>query len=194
MQEVWKDVTGYDNIKKNLYEVSNFGRIRNKETKYILKKRLNKDGYEIINLQGNLQGKTKGTYLVHRLVAFAFIPNDDYINKFQVNHKDEIKNNNCADNLEWCTNEYNWNYNNNSALKRAIINSRKSIEAKRINGILYTKRSHKIKMINPETNEVVNIFETLTDASNKTGIRPSSINNVLNTNKIFHDFKWEKVG
>jgi hypothetical protein len=45
-------------------------------------------------------GKAK-PFRVHRLVAVAFIPNPD--NLPIINHKDENKLNNNADNLEWCT-------------------------------------------------------------------------------------------
>lgn len=53
-------------------------------------------------------GLNKRLYLVHRLVATAFIPTDNY--KLQVNHKDENKLNNALDNLEWCTASYNQAY------------------------------------------------------------------------------------
>lgn len=47
--------------------------------------------------------------LLHRLVAENFIPNPD--NLPYINHKDEDPSNNCADNLEWCTMQYNNTYN-----------------------------------------------------------------------------------
>lgn len=48
--------------------------------------------------------------LIHRLVAIAFVTNDDPIHKTQVNHIDENKMNNSSDNLEWCTPKYNAEY------------------------------------------------------------------------------------
>lgn len=45
---------------------------------------------------------------IHRLVATAFIPNPN--NYPVVNHKDKIRNNNCVENLEWCTVAYNTRY------------------------------------------------------------------------------------
>ena len=61
--------------------------------------------YLFIGLYKNKVGKP---FLVHRLVAMAFIPNPD--NLPQVNHKDENKSNNHVENLEWCTAKYNSNY------------------------------------------------------------------------------------
>ena len=72
-----------------------------------MKPSFDKDGYLLIGLCMN--GKVK-KFRIHRLVAMAFIPNNDPTNKIQVNHIDEIKTNNCVENLEWCTREYNNNY------------------------------------------------------------------------------------
>ena len=52
-------------------------------------------------------GKPK-SFAIHRLVALAFIPNP--LSLPQVNHKDEDRLNNEADNLEWCDNKYNCSY------------------------------------------------------------------------------------
>lgn len=64
-----------------------------------------KTGYVDVNLYTKDKPKS---YRVHRLVAQAFIPNP--YNYPVINHKDEIKHNNCVSNLEWCTDKYNLNY------------------------------------------------------------------------------------
>lgn len=106
-EEKWKDIEEYE----GLYQVSNLGRVKSlgngvthKEER-ILKQRKDNGGYLKVHLC--CEGKHKH-HSVHRLVAQAFIPNPD--NLPQVNHKDENKQNNCVDNLEWCTSEYNNNY------------------------------------------------------------------------------------
>ena len=107
-EEIFVDIEGYE----GLYQVSNFGNVKslgNENTKKekILKFGKDGGGYLIVNLYKNC---TKKTSKVHRLVANAFIPNT---NKLPcINHKDENKENNCVENLEWCTYQYNNTYRN----------------------------------------------------------------------------------
>ena len=113
INEIWKPIKGYE----GLYEVSNFGRIRSldrwcshrrgKQLKKgkILKLLKDTSGYLFVRLCKNNKVKT---YLVHRLVAEAFIDNPN--NLPQINHKDECKTNNIVSNLEWCDRKYNINY------------------------------------------------------------------------------------
>ena len=103
MQEYFKDIAGYE----GLYKVSNLGNIKsfrlNKEGT-ILKPYKNQKGYCMLRLCNKEGQKLK---LVHRLVAEAFIPNP--LNLKEINHKDENKENNTIDNLEWCDRKYNCN-------------------------------------------------------------------------------------
>ena len=113
--EEWRSVNNYD----GLYLVSNMGRIKtighyvlrnNNKTPILVKERILKpmvmnNGYCCVKLTKNKQAKT---YLVHRLVAEAFIPNPN--NYPCVNHKSEVKTENFVDNLEWCSVNYNNNY------------------------------------------------------------------------------------
>lgn len=104
--EIWKDIPGYE----GLYQASNLGNIKslnynNTKKEKLLKTKYDKRGYLAIELRN--KGKRYYTR-VHRLVAMAFIPNPN--NYPQVNHKDENKENNNVDNLEWCTNDYNAHY------------------------------------------------------------------------------------
>lgn len=110
MIEEWRPVVGYE----GLYEVSNTGQVRSLD-KYdsinrfyegrILKLFADRLGYLRVQLYSNSKRKS---FLVHRLVAQAFIPNPD--NLPQVNHRDEDPSNDNVENLEWCDGKYNVNY------------------------------------------------------------------------------------
>ena len=113
--EEWRSIPGYE----GLYEISSYGRVKSLEISYIkkngvmdhkpeiiLRPKNNGTGYFTVCLYKN---KIHKYYLIHRLVAQAFIPNPD--NLSEVNHKDEDKSNNRVDNLEWCDHKYNMNYN-----------------------------------------------------------------------------------
>ena len=105
MQEIWKTVITEDGIYEN-YQVSNLGRVKslNYHREKILKQRKGKDGYLRINFYKN--GKMKN-YMVHRLVAMAFIPNISNYNC--VDHRDTNKENNKLSNLTWVTHKQNMN-------------------------------------------------------------------------------------
>lgn len=109
--EEWRDIKGYECV----YQVSNKGRIRSldrygkhsentvrKLKGQILKPFPVQAGYLAIYLC-NKDGKK--SFRVHRLVAFAFLPNPEL--KQEVNHKDGNRQNNNADNLEWVTKSEN---------------------------------------------------------------------------------------
>lgn len=105
-QERWKYIDGYD----GMYQVSDLGRVRSLKfgKTRLLRASKNNSGYLQVVLCKD--GKVKH-FLVHRLVAQAFIENDDET-KTQINHINEDKTENKVSNLEYCTAHYNMNYNN----------------------------------------------------------------------------------
>lgn len=99
--EIWKTIEGY----KDLYMVSNLGNVRSLIYNKLLKPRITRHGY--INAMLYKYGIAK-SYAVHRLVASAFC--DRRLFTTEVNHKNGIKYDNRAENLEWMTHQENSQY------------------------------------------------------------------------------------
>lgn len=145
--EVWRDIDGYDGA----YQVSDLGRVRS--LKYgkvrVLMAQKDKGGYLSVQLSKNNNQKR---YSVHRLVAQAFIPNNDS-SKTQINHRNECKDFNKVSNLEWCDRSYNQTYNDinwrrKNGIRRKIaklydpeLTYEQNIELFRVNGIDCSKRT-----------------------------------------------------
>jgi hypothetical protein len=106
--ETWKDITN------SSYSISNYGKVRNNKTNFILNGYINKDGYKYVCIR--IKGKIR-TIRIHRLVAEYFVEKKDKTFNV-VNHIDENKTNNIYTNLEWCNQSYNHNYG--TAIKRHI--------------------------------------------------------------------------
>lgn len=117
MNEMWKDIPNF----YGKYQVSNMGNVRsiartiirrNGRKQQIESKMLvsRKSGCGYLYVTLHNEGK-KETIRVHRLVASLFLKNPN--NLPVVNHKDENKQNNNVDNLEWCTQQYNIMYSKN---------------------------------------------------------------------------------
>jgi len=170
MEEVWKDIEGYE----GLYQISNFGNVkslnyrRTNEEKLLVPK-TNNDGYLWVQLFGGARNRC---FLVHRLVACAFVENPgkyDY-----VNHKDENKANNKASNLEWCTHLYNVQY---SSIRHVRVRN--------------PRRTRKIVQLGRADNKVLCMWDNLISIKHETGWSDWSIGECCKGNrKTAYGYIW----
>lgn len=117
----YRDIEGYEGH----YMVDTKGNVFSLKRKKIMTPCKSNNGYMQVHL--SIDGVMK-SHKIHRLVAKTFIPNP--YNLPQVNHKDEDKTNNCVENLEWCTQSYNMNYNDGQK-RRASSRDYEEISKKR---------------------------------------------------------------
>ena len=109
LEEYWVKLNILD-IRPDVYEISNYGNVRRIEDKFPIKAQIllsDYGAYRIVNLVNTTTRKPK-KYLVHRLVGMIFVPNPN--NYPQINHINNNGMDECDINLEWCTPEYNTDY------------------------------------------------------------------------------------
>lgn len=177
--EKWTDVIGYE----GLYEISTFGKVRNKRTEKML--RFGSSGnYLSVMLYKNGQ---RERIAIHRMVAIAFIPNPQKLPC--VNHKDENAHNNCVENLEWCMYKYNSNYG--TAIKRRVEHTdwkSETLIASMIKNATHAKKP----VLQTKNGNIINRFESIMEASRTTGIKHSSISkNLTGKSKTSGGYIWK---
>ena len=156
--EVWKDIPGYE----NKYQVSNYGNVKSlnyhrERKEKILKPKKDKYGYLCVGLLKN--NKTRW-FTIHRLVMLVFIGES----KLTVNHKDENKENNRLDNLEYMTSKDNVRYS----------------------------QAHKIKAINIDTGDI--IYFNSTRETNLYGFQQANVSRALKGQYKQHKgYIWQYV-
>lgn len=171
MKEVWVTCCRFPK-----YEVSNTGNVRHKGKEDNLRFTFTR-GYAYVHLQGvNKPHRVS----VHRLVAEAFVVNP---NKYrEVNHKDENKANNNAENLEWCTTSYNASYG------RRVRNMLETRECR-----LCKNREKPVLQIDKD-GIIIARYRSIMDASRNTGFDYSNISKCCRDscyNKTIGGYYWQ---
>lgn len=138
-----------------------------------LKKMLDKDGYQKVAL---FDGKRTKKVSVHRLVAICFIPNIG--NLPQINHKDENKENNKVENLEWCDCLYNINYGTRN---------------KRVSNAQILNKQYLAKpIVVLKGNSVVGVYNSVNEAQRIDGYRQSSVSRIASKRDKDNNYKTYK--
>ena len=176
MTEEWRDINGLE----GKYKISNFGNVlslhyhRTGRSKVLIQVPT-KQGYLRVLIGKRLR-------LVHRLVAEAFLENED--GKPCVNHKDGNKANNRAENLEWVTHKENSKHAYNNGLLTSEI-SEKCREAS-----LTVKRKRVCQY--DQNGNFLNEFTSLTEAQRRTGVNRNLITKCLiGERKTCGGFVWK---
>lgn len=177
MTEEWKEIEGYE----GLYLVSNLGRVKrsvNGKENFLTTTKM-QTGYRKVILTRN--GSTRNC-TVHRLVAKAFV--EGYQDGYTVNHIDENKDNNKAENLEWCSRienalKYIENHKNEKRERKSI--HRKPGPYKHFKRVIqYEKDGRELK-----------VWNNLAEIERTTGKKQSSILRCCeNKGQTAYGYKW----
>lgn len=190
-EEIWKDIAGYE----GLYQVSNLGRVkgldrviyRSSTPQYvkgkIMSQGLLNTGYRYVTLWNK---KNRQVFLVHRLVAEAFLPKQH--GKNVVDHIDGIRTNNHVSNLRWCTRKENTNF----PLARAKY---EKSNQKRIENIRLFHQKHSLQVVQLTTEgTIVKKWNSVKQASESLGILTSGIYaSCIGEKKTAGGYKWRYI-
>jgi len=175
--EEWRTITDFPK-----YEVSSLGNIRVKETQYIMKPFVNEAGYLRVSISNETCKRKK--FYIQRLVASEFLPNLE--NKPSVNHKNSIRTDNKASNLEWATMSEQNNHKNASKINKfKKRNNIKSVWRIDINTL------EKIEKYESTTQAVKWIKDNnLTSSINELNLRKSICDVANNKTITAYGYKW----
>lgn len=171
---MWRDIPGYEGV----YIVCDDGRIGYPNAFGVLKPTATKSGYQRVTLYKRENGeRTRKSFMVHRIVAAAFIPNPD--NKPQVNHINGDKADNRVENLEWCTATENMVHSVSAGLRDMTCcteATKKKVDQRTING------------------EHIKTWDSMSEAARELGLKVSNISHCcsgrINTTG---GYKWNFV-
>lgn len=170
-QETWKDIPDYE----NLYQVSTLGRVRSAKTLKPLVPQISDRGYLRVRLTKNKQRKTAR---VHRLVAYAFIPNVDM--KPEINHINGNKTDNRVCNLVWVSKSENQKHS------YRVLNRKPSMLGK-----FGSDNPNSMKVVQLKNNKIVQFFSAAKEAERETGIPQGCISRCARgQSKTAGGFQW----
>lgn len=150
--KLWKEIDGFNGD----YLISTDGEVYSNRKRKLLKLMPQNHGYLSVWLYDDEvrpNGRKGKAYAVHRLVANAFVPNPE--GKPEVNHINEIKTDNRAENLEWVAHKENSNHGTRG----------QRIGAKNLNG----KRSKPVHQYDKVTGEYIQTFPSVHEAARQYG-------------------------
>lgn len=183
--ENWRDIAGYE----GLYEVSTCGRVRSLDMFVrnrngcslrkgrILRPRLVGSGYQQVNLHKN--GKKKNHY-IHRLVANEFLPNPKHFK--EVNHINECKDDNRAENLEWCDRSHNINYGTRNQRVSKALRGKPNIAC-----------SKRVAQIDVNTNELIKIWPSTKECGRYGFVQQNISDCCRGKRKVHKGYRWSYI-
>lgn len=175
--EIWKDIPGFE----GQYQISNEGNIRNLSTRWKREiKAMNPSKHHTGYLVITLGHRPSKTFLVHQLVANAFIPNAD--GKTVINHIDGNKENNHVENLEWVT----YKENTEHAIRTGLRNPHNT--PKKYGKDHYSSKA--VLQYDPQGN-FIKKWDCQSDVSRSFGVTPGAFSNAVDSpTKLYRGYMW----